>query len=159
MSQIDRRTVVRAGLAAWSVPAIVAVTAVPAAAASAPPPTDPPPLCVPGVTYSWVGVDSWNGNNLPQGIEIENHSGSTLEVQGIVSNCPAFFGVGAEEAVVAYAHNGGSFSVELPNDSSVTIRIEVVKGSNNSTAFMELTSVCEGLGRFQMKTVLKIDRL
>ena len=153
---IDRRTI-NAG-AVWAVPTVLAAVAAPAAAGSQDP-TDPPPVCIPGVSYRWEGIDSWNGNNLPQGITIVNNTGRTITVEGEVTNTPNFVDVGNPDATVVLAHNGGTFAISVPTGTSVTLRIGVEKASNNSTGFMRLTTACDGLGRFQMKSVNKIDRL
>ena len=153
---LPRRTVVQ-GLA-WTAPTILAAVSAPAAAGSQPPPP-PPPACIPGVTYAWVDRDLWNGQNLPQGVQIYNNSGQDLTLKGEVTNTPSFYGVANEEATVVMAHNGGAFSIVVPDGGSVILRIEVTKDSNNSTGFMQFFNLCDGLGRFQMKTVLKKDRL
>lgn len=156
-SNISRRAV-NIG-AAWSVPVILTAIAAPTAAASTAPPVDPPPTCIPGVSYAWVGVQEWNGKTLPQGVQIYNHTGRAITVMGEVTNTPDFVDVGVEEAEISLAHNGGAFRVDVPDGGSVILRIGVEKASNNSAGFMRLTSACDGLGRFQMKSVNKIDRL
>jgi hypothetical protein len=152
------RRAVNAG-AVWSVPVILTAVAAPTASASPIGPPDPPPICIPGVSYAWVGIQLWNGQNLPQGIQIYNNTGRVIAVNGDVENTPDFVDVGNEDATVMLAHNGGSFSIDVPDGGSVILRIGVEYESNNSTGFMQLSSACDGLGRFKMKTVHKIDRL
>lgn len=154
---MERRTILRAG--AWSAPVIMFAVAAPTASASPGGPVDPPPICIPGVSYQWLGIQSWNGNNLPQGIQIYNNSGRTITVRGVVTNTPDFVDVGNPDATVVLDHNGGSFSVDVSDGGSTILRLGVEKLSNNSTGFMQLTSACDGLGRFQMKSVNKLDRL
>ena len=145
--------------AVWSVPVILTAVAAPTAAASTIPVEPPPPTCIPGASYAWLGVQEWNGKTLPQGVQVYNNTGRPLTVTGEVTNTPDFVDVGNPEATVVLAHNGGSFSVDVPNGGSVVLRIGVESASNNSVGFMRLTSVCDGLGRFQMKSVNKLDRL
>src|SRR5690242_1283745 len=125
---VPRRAVVETGL--WGAPVILAAVAAPAAAGSQPPPP-PPSACIPGVTYAWVDRELWNGQNLPQGIQIYNNSGQDLTLRGEVTNCPAFYGVGLDEATVVMAHNGGTFSVLVPDGGSVIVRIEIEPDANN----------------------------
>lgn len=156
---VDRRAVVKAAGVAWSVPAVLHAVAAPAVAGSIPPPPPPPPPCIDGVSFNWVDVQQWNGRTLPQGIEVYNDSGRDVTLTGYVSNTPSYAGIGVPGATEKIAKNGGSFSVVIPNGGSVILRITVDKDTNNSTGFMTFTSVCDGEGTFQMKTVGKIDRV
>ena len=162
MTNISRRAVNTGAI--WSVPVILTAVAAPTATASPGGPVDQPPVCIPGAGYSWLGedTDSWNGNNLPQGIQVYNNTGRELTLTGVVSNTPAFRDVGIETATVIYDKpskpTGGAFSVVISAGGSVIVRIGVEDASNNSTGFLTLTSVCDGVGR-KMKTVNKIDRL